>query len=112
MGISGAARHGVIGNNYFDRQSETAVPFIPDPLFDKDEIVKVPTVYDAAHKAGLVTARALSFRTAAVSREQQSDFAAIDKAVLAIEKHASNLNQIHTSAQTIINSAKRVKASE
>ncbi len=50
------AKHGVIGNNYLDRQSATAVPFIPDPLFDKDQIVKVPTIYDAAHKAGLVTA--------------------------------------------------------
>jgi predicted AlkP superfamily pyrophosphatase or phosphodiesterase len=50
------ARHGVIGNNYLDRDSAGKVPFIPDPLFDKDQIVKVPTVYDAAHKAGLVTA--------------------------------------------------------
>jgi predicted AlkP superfamily pyrophosphatase or phosphodiesterase len=50
------ARHGVIGNNYLDRKSGSPVPFIPDPLFDKDQIVKVPTVYDAADKAGLVTA--------------------------------------------------------
>ena len=50
------ARHGVIGNDYLDRKSGTKVPFIPDPLFDKDEIVKVPTIYDAAHRAGLVTA--------------------------------------------------------
>ncbi len=32
------------------------MPLIPDPLFDKDEIVKVPTVYDVAHRAGLRTA--------------------------------------------------------
>ena len=50
------ARHGVIGNDYLDRKSGEKIPFIPDPLFDKDEIVKVPTVYDAAHRAGLVTA--------------------------------------------------------
>jgi predicted AlkP superfamily pyrophosphatase or phosphodiesterase len=50
------ARHGVIGNDYLDRNSGTKVPFIPDPLFDKDEIVRVPTIYDAAHRAGLVTA--------------------------------------------------------
>jgi predicted AlkP superfamily pyrophosphatase or phosphodiesterase len=50
------ARHGVIGNDYLDRKSGEKVPFIPDPLFDKDEIVKVPTIYDAAHNAGLVTA--------------------------------------------------------
>lgn len=49
------ARHGVIGNNFLDRTTGKPVPFIPDPLFDKDEIVKVETVYDAAHKAGLTT---------------------------------------------------------
>jgi len=50
------AKHGVIGNNYLDRTTAKPVPFIPDPLFDKDEIVKVPTIYDAAADAGLVTA--------------------------------------------------------
>lgn len=50
------ARHGVIGNNYLDRKSATPVALIPDPLFDKDEIVKSPTIYDVAHRAGLVTA--------------------------------------------------------
>src|SRR5688500_9267326 len=50
------ARHGVIGNDYLDRKSGEKIPFIPDPLFDKDEIVKVPTLYDVAHRAGLVTA--------------------------------------------------------
>lgn len=56
--VTGAtpARHGVIGNNYLDRKSASSVPFIPDPLFDKDQIVKVPTIYDAAHRSGLVTA--------------------------------------------------------
>lgn len=49
------ARHGVIGNNYYDRAQRKEIPLIPDPLFDKDEIVKVPTVYDAAHAAGLTT---------------------------------------------------------
>ncbi len=50
------AKHGVIGNNFLSRESGSKVPFIPDPLFDKDEIVKSPTVYDAAHAAGLTTA--------------------------------------------------------
>lgn len=50
------AKHGVIGNNYLDRKTNSPIPLIPDPLFDKDQIVKVPTVYDAANKAGLVTA--------------------------------------------------------
>ena len=49
-------RHGVIANNYYDRQTKKTVPFIPDPLFDKHEIVKVPTVYDVLHQAGLKTA--------------------------------------------------------
>jgi len=49
-------KHGVIGNNYLDREKAAPVPFIPDPLFDKDEIVKSPTIYDVAHQAGLKTA--------------------------------------------------------
>src|SRR6188474_851204 len=40
------AKHGVIGNNYLDRQTGELVPLIPDPLFDKDQIVKAPTIYD------------------------------------------------------------------
>ncbi len=51
-----AGRHGVIANNYFDRETQQSVDFIPDPHFDKDEIVKVPTIYDVAHDAGLKTA--------------------------------------------------------
>ncbi len=51
-----AGRHGVIGNNYYDRKENKNVPLIPDPLFDKEEIVKVPTIYDVAHLAGLKTA--------------------------------------------------------
>lgn len=51
-----AAKHGVIGNDYFDRQQLKKVPFIPDPIFNKDEIVLSPTVYDIAKAAGLSTA--------------------------------------------------------
>lgn len=50
------ARHGVVGNNYYDRATGKKVVLISDPVFDKDEIVKVPTVYDAAKAAGLKTA--------------------------------------------------------
>lgn len=50
------ARHGVLGNNYLDRASAVPVALIPDPLFDKDQIVKSPTIYDAANRAGLRTA--------------------------------------------------------
>ncbi len=49
-------KHGVFGNNYLDRSTGKVVDLIPDPVFDKDAIVKVPTIYDVAHKAGLKTA--------------------------------------------------------
>src|SRR3954454_21822205 len=35
------ARHGVVGNNYLDRKTRSRVTLISDPVFDKDEIVKV-----------------------------------------------------------------------
>jgi predicted AlkP superfamily pyrophosphatase or phosphodiesterase len=50
------ARHGVVGNNYYDRATGKKVVLISDPVFDKDQIVKVTTVYDAAKAAGLTTA--------------------------------------------------------
>jgi predicted AlkP superfamily pyrophosphatase or phosphodiesterase len=49
-------RHGVIGNTYWDRQQEKSFKLVTDPIFNKDEIVKVPTLYDLAHEAGLKTA--------------------------------------------------------
>lgn len=53
------ARHGMIGNNYFDRATRQSVTLLCDPVFDKNEVVKVPTVYDAAYRAGLKTAGVL-----------------------------------------------------
>lgn len=50
------AKHGVIGNNYYDRSTGKNVSLLPDPVLDKDQIVKVPTIYDVAHQAGLKTA--------------------------------------------------------
>lgn len=50
------ARHGVVGNNYYDREAHRRVTLISDPTYDKDQIVKVPTIYDLARKAGLRTA--------------------------------------------------------
>jgi len=50
------AKHGVFSNSYLDRETGKTIPFLPDPHFDKDEIVKVPTVYDVAAQAGLTTA--------------------------------------------------------
>ncbi|HEY3898844.1 MAG TPA: ectonucleotide pyrophosphatase/phosphodiesterase [Chthoniobacter sp.] len=49
-------KHGVIGNNYFDRTKGQAVTLITDPIFNKDEIVKTPTIYDLAKAAELKTA--------------------------------------------------------
>jgi predicted AlkP superfamily pyrophosphatase or phosphodiesterase len=51
-----AGKHGVIGNDFFDRKEQKVVAYIPDPVFNKDEIVKTPTIYDVAHEAGLSTA--------------------------------------------------------
>ena len=48
-------QHGVIGNKYWERSTGKAVPLISDPIFNKDEIVKVPTLYDVAHDAGIKT---------------------------------------------------------
>jgi len=50
------AKHGVIGNNYFDREKGQNVTLITDPVFNKEQIVKAPTIYDAAKGAGLKTA--------------------------------------------------------
>src|SRR4051794_3992755 len=49
-------KHGVIANDYFDREQQKSIPYIPDPIFNKDEIVKAPTIYDVAHDAGMSTA--------------------------------------------------------
>jgi predicted AlkP superfamily pyrophosphatase or phosphodiesterase len=50
------AKHGVVGNNYLDRATGKKVVLITDPVYDKDEIVKVPTIYDLAKAQGLKTA--------------------------------------------------------
>jgi predicted AlkP superfamily pyrophosphatase or phosphodiesterase len=47
------ARHGVVGNNYLDRATATPVVLIGDPVLDKAQILRVPTIYDLAHAAGL-----------------------------------------------------------
>ncbi len=51
-----AGKHGVIGNSYWDRAQDKSIALIPDPIFNKEEIVRVPTIYDVAHQAGLKTA--------------------------------------------------------
>jgi predicted AlkP superfamily pyrophosphatase or phosphodiesterase len=47
------ARHGVIGNSVWSRKLERPLVYIGDPELTKDEAVRVPTLYDVAHKAGL-----------------------------------------------------------
>ncbi len=53
------AKHGVLGNDYLDRETAEPVALIGDASFDKSEIVKVPTIYDLASQAGLKTASIL-----------------------------------------------------
>lgn len=55
--VTGVApgKHGVVGNNFFDRAKGEKVTLIWDPVLDKDEIVKVPTIYDLAKGAGMKT---------------------------------------------------------
>jgi predicted AlkP superfamily pyrophosphatase or phosphodiesterase len=49
-------RHGEIGNSYYDRNTEKEVMLLWAPVFDKDQIVTAPTLYDVAHQAGLKAA--------------------------------------------------------
>src|SRR5678815_101781 len=35
------AKHGVVGNNYFDRGTGKRIRLLSDPVYDKDQIVKV-----------------------------------------------------------------------
>lgn len=69
------AKHGVIGNNYFDRATGKRVTLIADPVYDKDQIVKVPTIYDEARRAGLTTA---SIRWPATRNASTLDWTAPD----------------------------------
>ena len=48
--------HGVLANTTFDRRSRRPVVYIGDPELTKEQAIHVPTLYDAAHAAGLKTA--------------------------------------------------------
>ena len=63
---------------------------------------------DVYLKAGIVTARALCFRTERKTETQQADFEAIDRAILDIEKLANNLDTIRKSAETIQSSSGKI----
>jgi predicted AlkP superfamily pyrophosphatase or phosphodiesterase len=56
--ITGAfpARHGVVGNAVWNRETKKQVTYIGDPVLTKDQAIRVPTLYDVAHEAGLSTA--------------------------------------------------------
>lgn len=49
------ARHGVLGNNYMDHSTGKRIRVIWDPVYDKDAIVKTPTIYDLAKASGYRT---------------------------------------------------------
>src|ERR1700722_10501174 len=48
--------HGVLANTTYDRRSRRPVVYIGDPELTKEQAIHVPTLYDAAHSAGLKTA--------------------------------------------------------
>lgn len=48
-----ASKHGVIGNSVFDRRAGRELIYIGDPELEKADAIKVPTLYDVAHSAGL-----------------------------------------------------------
>lgn len=51
-----AAKHGVISNAVWSRAKNRSITYIGDPELTKAESIKIPTLYDAAHEAGLSTA--------------------------------------------------------
>lgn len=50
------ARHGVLGNLVFDRRDRALKQHLGDRAYDKEDLVRAPTLYDLAHAAGLETA--------------------------------------------------------
>jgi predicted AlkP superfamily pyrophosphatase or phosphodiesterase len=48
--------HGVLANTVYDRRTRLPIVYIGDPQLTKDQAIHVPTLYDAAHAAGLKTA--------------------------------------------------------
>ncbi|WP_417850156.1 alkaline phosphatase family protein [Thalassoglobus sp.] len=50
------AKHGVIGNSVWNRETGKPVVYIGDPVLTKQQAIRTPTLYDIAHAAGLSTA--------------------------------------------------------
>jgi hypothetical protein len=63
---------------------------------------------DVYLKAGILACRALCFRAQRQSAAQQVDFAAIEKAILEIEKRAGNLDDVRKAAETIQSSSGKI----
>jgi len=80
------AKHGVVGNNHFDRVAGRRVTLIADPEFDKDQIVKVPTVYDLAKANGMKTA---AIRWPATRNARTLDWTIPDMAMPALIKNST-----------------------
>lgn len=53
--VTGATprRHGVLGNSTFDARAQREVVYIGDPVLEKDQAIRIPTLYDVAHQRGL-----------------------------------------------------------
>jgi predicted AlkP superfamily pyrophosphatase or phosphodiesterase len=54
-GVSPRA-HGVVANSILNRRTGVREDLTGDPIYDAPDLVRVPTVYDRAHAAGLRTA--------------------------------------------------------
>ncbi len=52
-------RHGILANDIFDRTIRQKVTLLCDPVYEPTEILRSPTIYDVAYRAGLVTAGVL-----------------------------------------------------
>jgi len=53
------SRHGVFANDFIDRNTKQKVTLLCDPVYDKEQILQSPTIYDVVHRAGLITAGVL-----------------------------------------------------
>lgn len=52
-------RHGILANDIFDRSANQKITLLCDPVYEPQEILRAPTVYEVANRSGLVTAGVL-----------------------------------------------------
>ncbi|MCS7238241.1 MAG: ectonucleotide pyrophosphatase/phosphodiesterase [Thermoguttaceae bacterium] len=52
-------RHGILANDIIDRQTRQKVTLLCDPVYEPADILRAPTIFEVAHRAGLVTAGVL-----------------------------------------------------